>query len=81
MPVENTVFFSQALYETRMDGMIMNPKMPDAFVSRMKHQLGNELPAFLDALEEKPIRGIRLNTLKPAEETELYRQGSRPPNK
>ena len=55
--------------------MNMNPKLPEAFVSRMERQLGNELPAFLRTLEEKPVRGIRLNTLKTTEETEIYRLG------
>ena len=59
--------------------MIMNPKLPEAFVSRMERQLGNELPAFLRALEEPPVRGIRLNTLKATRATEPYRRGPRIP--
>ncbi len=39
---------------------------PEAFLNRMAGQLGNELPAFLRALEEPSQRGIRLNPLKPA---------------
>jgi 16S rRNA C967 or C1407 C5-methylase (RsmB/RsmF family) len=64
-----------------MDGMKMNPKLPEAFVSRMERQLGKELPAFLRALEEEPVRGIRLNPFKRTEGTERYRQerGSRGP--
>ena len=55
--------------------MNMNPKLPEAFVSRMERQLGNELPAFLHALEEPPVRGIRLNPLKETDGTEPYRHG------
>ena len=51
----------------------MFPNLPEAFVSRMKRQLGEELPAFLHALEEPPVRGIRLNTLKRTEATDIYR--------
>ena len=36
--------------------MKMNPKLPEAFVSRMERQLGKELPAFLRALEEAGIK-------------------------
>lgn len=59
--------------------MKMYPKLPEAFVSRMEDQLGNELTAFLRALEEEPVRGIRLNTLKKTEETEKYRAGTKIP--
>ena len=59
--------------------MKMNPKLPEAFVSRMERQLGKELPAFLRALEEEPVRGIRLNPFKRTEGTEGYRQGARIP--
>ena len=59
--------------------MIMNQKLPEAFVSRMRHQLGNELPAFLNALEDLPVRGIRLNTLKQTEAAELYKSSERIP--
>ena len=59
--------------------MMMNPKLPEAFVSRMEGQLGEELPAFLRALEEAPVRGIRLNTLKETVETEEYRRLPRIP--
>ena len=33
-------------------------------MSRMRQQLGNELPAFLRALESDPVRGVRMNPLK-----------------
>ena len=54
--------------------MIMPPNLPEAFVSRMERQLGNELPAFLRSLEEAPVRGIRLNTLKPTTGTDPFRK-------
>ena len=44
----------------------MNP-WPEAFLSRMAGQLGNELPAFLRACEEPYQRGVRLNGLKAAQ--------------
>ena len=46
----------------------MNEQLwPEAFVSRMHRQLGEELPAFLRALAEPAARGIRLNPCKPAD--------------
>lgn len=45
----------------------MSIQIPEAFTERMRHQLRNELSAFLHALDEPPLRGIRLNTLKAAE--------------
>ena len=33
----------------------MNNNLPEAFVKRMRHQLGEELPAFLHALDEPPL--------------------------
>ena len=50
----------------------MNGKLPDSFVSRMRQQLGEELPAFLHALEEAPLRGIRFNPLKSTAAEEKY---------
>ena len=46
-----------------------NIQLPEAFISRMSDQLGDELDAFLCALEDKPVRGIRMNPLKKAAET------------
>ena len=40
--------------------------LPEAFVERMAAQLGNELPAFLAAMDEPAQRGVRMNPLKPA---------------
>ena len=50
----------------------MSIQLPEQFVDRMRQQLGDELPAFLRALEEKPLRGIRLNPLKKTEEALKY---------
>ena len=42
----------------------MNDNLPEAFVKRMRLQLGDELSAFLHAINEPPLRGIRMNPLK-----------------
>ena len=52
----------------------MNIQLPDPFVERMRQQLGNELPAFLHALEEPPVRGIRLNLLKQCDAQDSFRK-------
>ena len=57
----------------------MSEKLPEAFVNRMREQLGSELPAFLHALEEPPVRGIRLNPMKRTEATESYTEAERIP--
>ena len=51
----------------------MNERLSEAFVERMRIQLGNELAAFLHAMEDAPVRGIRLNPLKPSESASQYR--------
>ena len=38
--------------------------LPPLFLNRMKNWLGAEYPAFLDALNAAPRRGLRVNTLK-----------------
>ena len=38
---------------------------PEAFLERMRGQLEDEMPAFLRALEEPALRGIRFNPAKP----------------
>lgn len=43
---------------------MIKPSIPDEFAQRMRLQLGNELSAFLCALDEAPLRGIRMNPLK-----------------
>lgn len=45
----------------------MSAPLPEAFIKRMAAQLGDELPAFLSAMEQLPQRGIRLNPLKLAD--------------
>ena len=62
-----------------MDGTVMNQHFPEQFVNRMRTQLGSELPAFLRALEEPPVRGIRMNPLKPAEAASAYATDQRVP--
>jgi 16S rRNA C967 or C1407 C5-methylase (RsmB/RsmF family)/NOL1/NOP2/fmu family ribosome biogenesis protein len=51
----------------------MSPELPHpippAFLTRMQRFLGPEYPDFLAALDEKPVSGLRVNTLKlPPEE-------------
>ena len=55
----------------------MNNQLPEAFVRRMRDQLGNELSAFLHALDEAPVRGIRLNPLKKTDAAEKLTAGER----
>ena len=55
-----------------MDGTGMNAIIPEAFTIRMRQQLGDELSAFLCALEEPPLRGIRLNPLKMTDAADRY---------
>ena len=50
----------------------MNERLPEAFVNRMREQLGSELPSFLHALEEPPLRGIRFNPMKQTAAAEVY---------
>lgn len=50
----------------------MREKLPEAFVNRMRQQLREEMPAFLSSLEEAPVRGIRLNPLKPTKAALRY---------
>ena len=42
------------------------PDIPQAFLERVADSLGDELPAFLHALGEEPVRALRLNPFKPA---------------
>lgn len=55
-----------------MDERAMTIQLPETFVSRMRQQLGKELPAFLQALNEFPVRGIRFNFLKKTQD--LYKE-------
>ena len=38
--------------------------LPEKFLKRMKLLLGNDFEAYLNALEEKPVRAFRVNTDK-----------------
>ena len=49
--------------------------LPEAFVSRMSRQLGDELPDFLRALSMEPLRGIRMNRMKPFDGMDEYTKG------
>ena len=62
-----------------MDGTGMNGQLPEAFADRMRLQLGDELSAFLHALDEPPVRGIRLNPLKTTESAMKYTGDGRIP--
>lgn len=53
--------------------------LPRPFTERMARQLGNELPDFLRALEEKPVRGIRMNPEKPFIGMETFTGGEKIP--
>jgi 16S rRNA C967 or C1407 C5-methylase (RsmB/RsmF family)/NOL1/NOP2/fmu family ribosome biogenesis protein len=44
------------------------PPIPALFLERMKRLLGDEFAAFATALEENPVSGLRVNTLKLAPE-------------
>ena len=62
-----------------MDGAGMNNSLPEVFIERMRKQLGHELSAFLHALDEPSVRGIRLNPFKPTESTCEYKKNGRIP--
>ena len=62
-----------------MDGADMSVNLPEAFAERMRKQLGNELSAFLCALDNSPVRGIRMNPLKPVEAAVRYTASGRIP--
>ena len=38
--------------------------LPQAWLKRMEAQLRDEMPAFLNAMEQAPLRGIRMNPRK-----------------
>lgn len=48
--------------------------IPDQFIQRMRSQLGEELPAFLNALDDPPLRGIRINPLKESTGCARYKE-------
>lgn len=45
--------------------------IPEAFLHRMRAQLGAEYPAFVQSIEEMPVRALRLNPLKHAEHSAI----------
>jgi len=51
-------------------------RLPNDFVARMEKILGDELPEFLQALDDSPCRGIRINTLKRTDATAWYEKGN-----
>ena len=53
--------------------------LPAEFTDRMRRQLGEGLPDFLRAMEDPPVRGIRMNPMKPFEGSEAYTRGGRIP--
>ena len=53
--------------------------LPEAFTERMSRQLGNGLPDFLRAMEEEPVRGIRMNPWKPFDRAEIIPAAERIP--
>ena len=57
----------------------MKTELPEAFVRRMREQLDDELSAFLHALDEDPVRGIRFNPRKETEAADSLRTGERVP--
>lgn len=50
-------------------GSRMENRLPDAFLRRMRMQLGDAYPAYLCAMEQTPLRALRVNTLKISEES------------
>ena len=62
-----------------MDGRMMNVQLPESFVNRMREQLGSELIDFLHALDQRPLRGIRINPLKKTETVRKYADAERIP--
>ena len=57
----------------------MKTALPEAFVRRMREQLGNELSAFLHVLDDVPVRGIRFNPLKKTEAADSLKTGEQIP--
>ena len=47
-----------------MDGNAVSIPLPEAFLKRTGEQLGEELLSFLESLEDKPIRGLRMNPFR-----------------
>ncbi len=54
---------------SRLSYAELSPPLPPAFLSRMRELLGEELNAYLAALTEPPVHGLRLNRAKADEKT------------
>ena len=57
----------------------MSGSLPESFKDRIRRQLGDELPAFLLAIEKPPEHGIRMNPNKPCEADVRWMTGDRIP--
>ena len=57
----------------------MNSQLPEAFLNRMKNQLGDELECFMRAMNGSSVHGIRFNPLKPCAENIRWMSGDRIP--
>ena len=44
--------------------MIRIDELPSEYIDAMKNQLGDEYDLYLQTLSEKPVSGVRVNTLK-----------------
>ena len=55
------------------------PEIPKAFLERIRKQLGDETEAFLAAMNGPPVRGIRMNPLRPETERPFRDAGERIP--
>ena len=44
--------------------MLSIKELPAGFIESMKSQLGNEFDDYIRSLSEKPVSGVRINTLK-----------------
>ena len=55
------------------------PLLPEAFLSRMRRQLGDEIASFSEAMKSPSVRGIRLNPLKKTEAVCSYMKLERIP--
>ncbi len=53
--------------------------LPQLFTERISRQLGDEMPAFLNAMKEDALRGIRMNCRKPFDGMETYTYGKKIP--
>ena len=47
-----------------MDGGKLNVQLPEAFLNRIRQQLGDEFPLYLKSIGEKSLRGVRINPYK-----------------